>query len=69
MEPILFRDISLDYTEDALLAFIVGKSILDDDEDRDLIHRMARDAMSIACPKAACCMAEITARSSDWVEI
>ena len=69
METILFRDIWLDDSEDALLAFIVGKSILDDDEDLNMIHRMAKDAMSIASPKAVCCIAEITARSSDWIEI
>ena len=69
METILFRDIWLDDSEDALLAFIVGKSILDDDEDLKMIHRMAKDAMSIASPKAVCCIAEITARSSDWIEI
>ena len=69
MEKIYFRDVPLDYTEDALITFILGKSTLEDDDDLEMIRRMTKNAMTIARPKAVCCIAEITDRSDQWVEI
>lgn len=69
MEKIFFKDIPFGYPKESYWSFVTGRSFELEEEDEGLLHRMMDEAETIASPKAVCCIAEITDRSEQFIDI